>query len=417
MSRLHRPGAVIKRSPGCRALTPALLSLPDFRRLWLVGFLANLVRWLEMLVFGLFAYQLTGSAFMVTLLTMLRLLPMGLFGAFLGVAADRVERRSALIAMVVVSIASVLLLGVLASLDAIKIWHLALACFVNGICWAADNPVRRTMVGDVVGRERMAAAMAFDVATNNASRIFGPALGGLLLAQVGIASVFWLGAVLYAVSLVAALRVRMRHVPARTDRPSFAASMREGSVWLRGDSRLVAVFLITVIFNIFGWPFLSMVPIIGTDYLHLDPKGVGLLASCDGVGGLLGAALIALFARPAWHGRIYAGAVAVYLMLAIGFATAATVPLAALALFLVGVVGVGFSVLQTTLVFRLAPVAMRARLLGLLSVCIGTGPIGFLYLGVLADLFTPRVGSVALAAQGILALLFTRRYWQPVLKP
>lgn len=402
---------------GVALCNQGLLSLPDFRRLWLIGFIANLVRWLEMLAFGLFAYQVTGSAFVVALLSMLRLVPMGLFGAFLGVAADRVERRHALIAMVLVSMASVLVLGVLASLDAIKVWHLAVACFINGICWAADNPVRRIMVGDVAGQERMASAMAIDVATSNASRIFGPALGGFLLARYGIASVFWVGAALYCVSLAAALRVGVRHASVRTDRLSFAASMREGLAWLRGDRRLIGVFVITVIFNIFGWPFLSMVPIIGTDYLHLDPKGVGLLASSDGVGGLLGAALIGFFARPAWHGRIYAGAVAVYLVLAIGFATAAAVPLAVLALFMVGVVGVGFSVLQTTLVYRLAPVAMRARLLGLLSVCIGSGPLGFLYLGFLADVLTPRVGSVALAAQGILVLLFTRRYWQAVLRP
>ena len=78
---------------------------------------------------------------------------------------------------------------------------------------------------------------------------------------------------------------------------------------------------------------------------------------------------------------------------------------------------VGFSALQTTLVYRCSPVAMRARFLGLLSVCIGTGPIGFLYLGFLADVLTPRVGTVALAAQGILVLLFTRRQWAPMLRP
>jgi hypothetical protein len=59
---------------------------------------------------------------------------------------------------------------------------------------------------------------------------------------------------------------------------------------------------------------------------------------------------------------------------------------------------------------------MRARLLGLVSVCIGTAPLGFLYLGVLAEAFTPRVATVALAAQGVLAMLFTRRQWLPVLR-
>ena len=78
---------------------------------------------------------------------------------------------------------------------------------------------------------------------------------------------------------------------------------------------------------------------------------------------------------------------------------------------MLGVVAVGFSVMQATLVYRGSPVAMRARLLGVLSVCIGTGPIGFFYLGFLADVLTPRVGTVALAAQGMLALLITRRYW------
>lgn len=59
------------------------------------------------------------------------------------------------------------------------------------------------------------------------------------------------------------------------------------------------MFALTIIFNVFGWPFTSMIPVIGTDYLNLGPKGVDLLPSCDGVGGLVGALLIAGLARPA----------------------------------------------------------------------------------------------------------------------
>lgn len=397
-------------------MTPGLLTLPDFRRLWLVGFVAYLVRWLEMLAFGLFAYEITGSAFIVALLSMLRLLPMGLFGAFLGVAADRFERRNALLLMVTISLVCALVLVTLASLGAIKVWHLAVASLLNGVCWAADNPVRRSMVGDVVGPDRMGRAMSVEIATSNLSRILGPVLSGVLLAQFGIAGVFCLTAALYAASLAAAQRVGMRHPPAREHRMSFMASMREGLTWLRGDRRLIGVFLITIIFNIFGWPFLSMIPIIGTDYLHLGPKGVGLLASCEGAGGLIGAVLIGSLVRPVWQGRIYAGSVGAYFVAVIGFATAAAVPMAALLLFLVGIFSVGFAALQTTLVYRCSPAAMRTRFLGLLSVCIGTGPLGFLYIGFLADVLTPQVGTVALAAQGILVLLFTRRVWAPILR-
>lgn len=73
--------------------------------------------------------------------------------------------------------------------------------------------------------------------------------------------------------------------------------------------------------------------------------------------------------------------------------------------------------MQATLIYRDSPVEMRARLLGVLTVCIGTGPIGFTYLGLLAEALTPRVATAALAAQGALALLLTWRYWAPVVRP
>ena len=90
-----------------------LLAEPDFRRLWLVGLVVFSVRWLEMLAVAVFAYQRTGSPFIVALLTMLRMLPMALFGALIGAAAERIERRTALVfvmmLMLLCSIALVLL--------------------------------------------------------------------------------------------------------------------------------------------------------------------------------------------------------------------------------------------------------------------------------------------------------------------
>jgi MFS family permease len=214
----------------------------------------------------------------------------------------------------------------------------------------------------------------------------------------------------------AALRIRAPSQAAAGNRSSFTTSLREGLAWVRRDRPLLGVLSITVIFNVFGWPFNSMIPVIGTDYLRLEEKGVGLLASCDGVGGLAGALVAARFVRPAWYGRVYVGSVAVYLVTVIGFVTATAVPVAAVCLFLGGMCGAWFAVLQATLVYRSAPVEMRARLLGVLSVCIGTAPLGFIYLGFLGDILTPRIGTVALAAQGVLALLLTRRYWMAALR-
>ena len=98
------------------------------------------------------------------------------------------------------------------------------------------------------------------------------------------------------------------------------------------------------------------------------------------------------------------------------FAMAPAVPIASVALFVGGMSGAAFAVMQVTLVYRSAPVDMRARLLGVVSVCIGTGPIGFLYLGLLTEWLSPRYGTVALALQGIIVMVLTRRYWLGVLR-
>lgn len=391
-----------------------LLGIADFRRLWVVGLMVLVVRWLEVLAVGIFTYQETSSAFLVAMMTMLRLLPMGLFGAVLGAVAERLERRSALIVVLLAMLATSAVIALLATFDALEVWHLAVAGLVNGLGWATDNPIRRMMIGDAVGAARMGPAMSLDVGTSNASRMLGPTVGGMVLAHFGIAGVFWLGVALYAVALAAALRIELRSRTGATDGASVLQRVLEGLAWARGDRRLRGVLTVTVIYNIFGWPATSMIPVLGKDLLQLGPEGVGLLAALDGVGAFAGALAIATFGRPHWYGRIYVGGTAIFLAMFVAFALTPAVVPAGAALLLLGIGGAGFGVMQATLVYMLAPVEMRGRLLGLLSVCIGVGPVGFFYLGFLAELLGAQAATVALAAQGLLALLLARSWWRAI---
>ncbi len=362
---------------------------------------------------AVFVYQRTDSAFLVALLTMLRLLPMSLFGAFLGAAADRLERRLALIWMIVAQLATSLVLLLLASADQLQVWHLAVACFLNGIGWTADNPVRRVLIGEAVGVEAMGSAMSIDVGTNNASRMLGPTAGGLLLAGFGMQGVFALSVAFSLAALGAAVTLRRRNTAVR---PAFAGSALAGiveGIWfVRRNRRLVGILTVTVIYNLFGWPFTSMVPVIGHDHLRLGAEGVGLLASTDGVGALCGAIALALFARPEHYHRLYVGGVAFYLVALTGFALAPDLPAAAAALVLTGIGSAAFSIMQATLVYRSAPPELRSRMLGVLSVCIGVGPIGFIHLGWLADLIGAQSATAAIGLEGLVALLLTRPLWR-----
>jgi MFS family permease len=143
-----------------------LAGRPDFWRLWSVGLVVFTVRWLETVAVGVFVYQHSRSAFLVAMMTMLRLLPMGLFGAFIGAWAEKIERRITLIGVVILMLTTSTSLALLTYNDHLAIWHLATASFLNGLGWATDNPVRRVMIGEVVGGSQMSTAMSLDVGAN-----------------------------------------------------------------------------------------------------------------------------------------------------------------------------------------------------------------------------------------------------------
>lgn len=388
-------------------------SEPDFWRLWLVGLVVFTVRWLETVAVGVVVYQHTGSAFLVAMMTMLRLLPMGLFGVFLGALAERFDRRRTLIGVVILMGATSAILAALAWTGRLEVWHLALASFVNGCGWATDNPVRRVMIGEAVGREHMGTAMSLDVGANNASRMVGPSVGGLLLAAFGIEGAFLFSVLMYSAALTAAIAVR-GHIPAVTGQGAVLERIAQGLAIVRGDRRLIGTLAVTIIFNVFAWPFTSMIPVIGRDRLLLGPEGVGILASLDGIGAFAGAMVLALWLTPRWYGRAYVGGVIVYLVMLILFAVVTAPAIAGLALLLTGIGSAGFSTMQATIVYLAAPPEMRSRILGVLSVCIGTGPIGFLWLGWLADAVGAPNATAVTGVMGLLALAATWRLWRTI---
>jgi MFS family permease len=389
-----------------------LLGNDDFRRLWLVGFVVFSVRWIELIVVGVFVYRRTGSPFTVALITMARMLPMALFGAVIGALAERIDRRLALIAVTATMLTTAVCLAALAYTGWLAVWHLAVAGFFSGIASAADNPVRRVMIGEVVGAERMGAAMSIDVGANNASRMLGPTIGGLLLANFGIAGAFTVSVTCYTIAVIAALGVRHRNTPLAVGSGGVLTRTIEGFLMIRHNRRLIGTLIITVIYNVFGWPFTSMIPVIGQDGLHLGAGGIGILASMDGIGSFAGAVLLALYAKPTQYARLYVASVGSYLAIVLVFALLHNVLLAGTALLLTGVSNAAFSVMQATLIYLAAPAAMRSRMYGVLSVCIGSSPVGFFSIGLLADAVGAPAAIIITGLLGLVAMALTRPWWR-----
>jgi MFS family permease len=384
----------------------------DFWRLWYAGLVSFMVRWIETLAVAVFVFQHTHSPFDVAMIAMLRLLPMGLFGAFIGAWAERIERRTALAAMIMATLLTDVALAALAYAGALTVWHVAIGSFVNGLAWAADNPVRRVAMGEAVGAPQMSTAMSVDVAANNGSRMLGPAIGGLVLADAGIGGVFALGVVFYTTSMVAVLGLSVRNYEVRRVRVPVLAGIAEGLRLARQHEKLFGTLVITIIYNLFAWPFTSMVPVIAQGHLGLGAAGTGVLASMDGLGALLGAVVVAVAVRQGHYGQVYLGGFLVYSVMLIAFALMPAPLPAGAALLLEGIGGAGYSIMQATLVYLYAPPEMRGRMLGLLSVCIGVGPLGFLQLGLMADAIGAQWATVTTGIESLVALALTYPLWR-----
>src|SRR5262249_5759170 len=177
-----------------------LLRLPDFLRLWLVGGFANAMRWLELLISGVFAYEVTGSALAATAVVAARQLPQLAVGALAGALSsagaisEAVDRKViVMLALIVPALVSTLL-ATLATTGDLALWHVALGNFVSGTMWSTEMSTRRRMVGEVADPHRIVPAIALDSATNAATRMIGPLLGGLAFQWLGMKGAYTLTA-------------------------------------------------------------------------------------------------------------------------------------------------------------------------------------------------------------------------------
>lgn len=392
-----------------------LLAHRQFLRVWFVGAMASTIRWLELLAIGVYVFDVTGSPFQVALFTMLRMLPLGLFGAFGGVLGDRFHRgrvlRAGLAGMCLVS----LVLGGLVISGRIELWHIAVGTFLNGVFWVTDFSVRRPMLAEVAGIPRMGRALALDTLTANGSRMLGPLLGGALLELVGLSGAYFLGAALYVLGVVAIAAGGMGETPTEHPHESVWHSLVEGLRSLRAQRLTSSVLLVTIVFNLWGFPFLSMVPVIGKESLGLSAFPVGLLMSAEGAGALLGASTVALLIRPWFYRPVYLSGVVVCMLAALAFAHSPWATAAGLALLVAGFGIAGFASMQSTLVLVHTPPANRGRMMGVLAMCIGTAPLGLLHLGWLAGWLGPHTAITVIAIEGLAALALVCRLFPEIL--
>ena len=394
------PSAAARAAP--QAFASVLRERP-YRRLWLSGLCVNGARWMDLVLLGWLAFQLTDSPFMVGLAAFARSAPLMVLGPFAGILADRMHRGRVLIATQCLGLVTALALAAVFAIGRGGFASLVGLEMLFGVLWALDFPARRTALYALVGPRRVATAVSLETVSMQVAKMVGPVLAGIGLARLGPATCYLAVAALYllGVAVFAGLPARIGG-PSGRDTASVTASLGAGFREAWREPTVRAVLIVTVMMNVLFFPYQHMLPVFAREVLRVGPEWLGALVAADGLGALLGALAIAGRRGFLPHGRVFALCVLVAPFLLLGFAGLRW-PWACLPpLVLIGACESGFAAMQSTLVLLSAPEASRGRAMGILSACIGTQPAGALWIGFLAG----GVGvAAAMAVNGTLALL------------
>lgn len=389
---------------------------PSLYRLLGIGALQSAARWLELLAFGVYVFDVTRSPLLVTTVTLCKLAPLALFGPVIGALPAIFPSRSLYMIALATAFLTSVIAAILAWQDLLTVWLIMLVSLIGGVFWAFDFPVRRALIGDAARAGNLSRAMALDVIANNGTRMLGPLLGGVLLQYVGLYGALLICAVTYLICGYLTYHLDVgRVVIANSVSTRIVSNMAEGITVVRNNPVLQATLMVTVIYNLFGFPMLSLVPVLGRDELQLSASIIGLLASMEGAGALFGGLLLYRFGRVYWARRTYVFGLAGSLLLGLVYATAAEPMVVGLMLLFVGVGSACFAAMQSTLLILNSDSHHRSQMFGLLSLSIGVGIVGFIQIGLMANWLGTRTALSISAIAGLLSLLLLCIHWPQIL--
>ncbi len=382
------------------------LQIPNYRRYFAGQIVSLSGNWMQMVAEMWLILELTGSGVAVGVTSALQFLPILLFGAWGGVLADRLPKRSLLIATQAAMALPALVLWGLTTSGTVEPWMVFGLVFVRGSINAIDNPTRQSFVIEMVGADRVVNAVGLNSVLVHSARIFGPAGAGLLIATVGVAPCFLLNSVTFA-AMIVALR-GMDAARLRTPKPDREhRGVRAALAYVRSEPTLLIPMAMMAVVGTLAFNFQVLLPLLGRFTFDGGAGAYTALAMAMALGSIAGA--LTAGARGRVSERLLIGSAAAFGLSSLVAAGAPTLGLALLALVPLGAASVTFAAgINSTLQLE-ASAAMRGRVMALYSVVfLGSTPIGGPLAGWLAELAGPRAGLVL---GGVAALVTAAGGW------
>jgi len=373
--------------PQKRSINPfrALQVHRNFRLFWTGQTVSLIGTWMQQVGQGWLALELTNSAFMVGLVSAAGTFPVLLLSLYGGVVADRRNRLR------IVIICQALLL-----LEAVALWWFTWTGLVNvrwllalatlgGVVAAFEIPARQALMVDLVSREDLVDAIALNSGGFNLARIVGPSFAAIVLARFGLAWCFGINALSYFAVLGSLGRIRLPRWTPVQHLVSPYEQLKQGLNYIRRSRPVSALMGVIAIYSIFGFQYLTMMPVVARDVLNTGASGYGLLLTFVGIGALTGALLLASVGARIRRGRLFNATAYAFAGLTILFSLTRSVHVAAFVLLFLGLAMLVNGALANGILQSVVPDELRGRVMATyVFVYVGFTPIGSFIAGVVA---------------------------------
>jgi MFS family permease len=357
----------------------------NFRLFWIGQTVSLVGTWMQQVGQGWLALELTNSAFLVGLVAAAGSFPVLLFSLYGGVLADRHNKLR------IVIICQALLL-----VEAAALWWFTWAGRMNfhwllvlttlgGLISAFEIPARQAMTVELVAREDLVDAIALNSGGFNLARIVGPSIAAIVLAKWGLAWCFGINALSYFAVLASLARIKLPPWTPVQHLVSPYEQLKQGVNYIHSSRAVSGLMGVIAVYSIFGFQYLTMMPVIARDVLHTGASGYGLLLTFVGIGALTGALALAGVGARIRRGRLFNASAYAFAGLTILFSLVRTVHLAAFLLLFLGLVMIINGALANGILQSVVPDVLRGRVMATyVFVYVGFSPIGSFIAGLVA---------------------------------
>lgn len=394
-------------SPALKRLesrTFASLRYRNYRLFFAGQIVSQTGSWMQRIALGWFVLQLTHSAFAVGVMAFAQFVPFMAFGLFAGVITDRLDARRLVLSTQAAQLVTAVALTWIVLAGIAEPWMLYLIAFANGCVLVLDVPSRQQLTYRMVGREVLPNAIALNSSLFNASRIFGPAVAGMVYGFTGPGWCFFINAVSFLAVLLGLLAMRVREFfpLEQFERPPILKGTREGLAFVRTQRRTLVLISLTAVLSTFAFNFNVTLPVLTDKTLHANSEVLGFLSSVFGAGALIGSLGAAALGRAS--AKVLLAGSLVFTGSELLLAPLRNPYAAGILLFAVGVGFTAWSANSNAMVQLQAPDRLRGRVIGLYFYAFnGTGALAGLLAGWLCTVGGTELDFAVSGAIGLVA--------------